>query len=57
MLSDLMILAEGEQWIASQWIALGGFIVVIGAVIFIGILTRYLNLWIQCVFTRADINI
>jgi uncharacterized protein YqfA (UPF0365 family) len=57
MLFDPMVLAEGEQWNAAQWITLGGFIVVVGAVIFIGILTRYLNLWIQCVFTRADINI
>ena len=57
MLSDLMILAEGEPWIAPQWIALGGFIVVVGALMLLWILGRYLNLWIQCVFTRADINL
>ena len=57
MLSDLTILAEGEPWIGPQWIALGGFIVVVGALMLFWILGRYLNLWIQCVFTRADINL
>jgi uncharacterized protein YqfA (UPF0365 family) len=56
MLSDL-ILAEGEQWIAPQWIVLGGLIVVVAAIAFLAILARYFTLWIQCVFTRADINI
>jgi uncharacterized protein YqfA (UPF0365 family) len=57
MLSDLMILAEGEPWIAPQWIALGGFIVVVVALMLFWILGRYFNLWVQCIFTRADINI
>jgi uncharacterized protein YqfA (UPF0365 family) len=56
-MSNLLLLAEGEPWIAPQWIALGGLIVVVGAVIFIAIVARYFNLWIQCIFTRADINI
>jgi uncharacterized protein YqfA (UPF0365 family) len=57
MRCDLMILAEGEQWIGPQWIALGGLIVVVGAIIFMAVLARYFSLWIQCIFTRADINI
>lgn len=54
---DLMIFAEGEPWIGQQWIALAGLIVVVGAIVFIAVLARYFNLWIQCIFTRADINL
>ena len=47
-----MILADGEQWII-----LGALVVIAGAIIFLAVLARYFNLWIQCIFTRADINI
>jgi uncharacterized protein YqfA (UPF0365 family) len=47
-----MLLAEGEPWIA-----LVGFVVIVAAVIFLSILASYFNLWIQCIFTRAEINI
>ena len=36
---------------------LAGLIVVVGAIVFMAVLARYFNLWIQCIFTRADINI
>ena len=32
-------------------------VVIAGAIIFLAVLARYFNLWIQCIFTRADINI
>src|SRR3984885_5885364 len=47
-----MLLAEGEQWIA-----LVSFAIVVGAVILLAIMAKYFNLWIQCIFTGAGINI
>jgi uncharacterized protein YqfA (UPF0365 family) len=47
-----MLLAEGEQWIA-----LLSFAIVVGAVILLAIMAKYFNLWIQCIFTGAGINI
>jgi uncharacterized protein YqfA (UPF0365 family) len=52
MRNDWLLIAQGEQWVA-----LGAIVVIVAAIVLIGILARYLNLWIQCIFTRADINI
>ena len=46
------LLAEGEQLIA-----LVSFVIVVGAVILLAIMAKYFNLWIQCIFTGAGINI
>jgi uncharacterized protein YqfA (UPF0365 family) len=53
----LLILADGGEWIAPQWIVLVGLVVAVGALLFLGVLARYFSLWMQCVFTRAEINI
>jgi uncharacterized protein YqfA (UPF0365 family) len=52
----LLILSDAEQSLG-PWIALAGLVVIVGAIVFLAILARYFNLWIQCIFTRADINI
>jgi uncharacterized protein YqfA (UPF0365 family) len=51
-----MILADLEQSLG-PWIMLGALLVIVAAIVFIAVLARYFNLWIQCIFTRADINI
>jgi uncharacterized protein YqfA (UPF0365 family) len=56
MFRDLLILADLEQSLG-PWIILAALVVIVGAIIFIAVLARYFNLWIQCIFTRADINI
>src|SRR5580704_7761191 len=56
MLRHLLILADLEQMFG-PWIILAALVVIVGAIIFIAVLARYFNLWIQCIFTRADINI
>lgn len=53
---ELLILSDVEQSLG-PWIALGGLVVVVMAIVFLAVLARYFNLWIQCIFTRADINI
>jgi uncharacterized protein YqfA (UPF0365 family) len=52
--TDVMLLADG---IDSSWVGLGGLVVVVAAIIFLVFAARYFTLWIQCIFTRADINI
>jgi uncharacterized protein YqfA (UPF0365 family) len=51
---DMRVLADIEPW---NWMLLASFIVIVGFVIFLGVMARYFSLWIQCIFTRADINI
>jgi uncharacterized protein YqfA (UPF0365 family) len=51
-----MILADLEQSLG-PWIMLGALLVIVAAIVFIAVLARYFNLWIQCIFTRAEINI
>jgi uncharacterized protein YqfA (UPF0365 family) len=53
----LMFLAENEPWIAPQLVFVIGFVLLIGGLIFMAVLARYFNLWIQCIFTRAEINV
>jgi uncharacterized protein YqfA (UPF0365 family) len=48
-----MLLADFEP----GWYGLGGLVVVVAAIIFLVFAARYFTLWIQCIFTRADINI
>jgi uncharacterized protein YqfA (UPF0365 family) len=57
MLRTLVILADGGDWIAPQWIVLVGIAVAIGAVVFLAVLARYFSLWMQCIFTRAEISL
>lgn len=49
-----MILADAEAW---PWVAFVALVVIVGLVVFLGILARYFSLWIQCIFTGAGINI
>jgi len=49
-----MILADAEAW---PWVAFVSLVVIVGLVVFLGILARYFSLWIQCIFTGAGINI
>jgi uncharacterized protein YqfA (UPF0365 family) len=56
MLKNPMILADLEQTLG-PWIMLGALLVIVAAIVAIAVLARYFNLWIQCIFTRADINI
>ena len=49
-----MLLADFEP---SSWFGVGGLVVVVAAIIFLVFAARYFTLWIQCIFTRADINI
>jgi len=53
----LLILADGGEWIPTQWIALGGLVVAVAALAVFAVLFRYFGLWMQCIFTRADIDI
>jgi uncharacterized protein YqfA (UPF0365 family) len=53
---ELLILSDAEQSL-SAWIVLVALVVIVGAIAFMAVLARYFNLWIQCIFTRADINI
>ena len=41
---------------ASGWYALVGFLLVLGLVAFL-IMLRYLNLWVRCIFTHANIGL
>jgi len=41
----------------SSLYGVGGLVVVVGAIIFLVFAARYFTLWVQCIFTRADINI
>jgi uncharacterized protein YqfA (UPF0365 family) len=53
---ELLILSDADQSL-SAWIILVALVVIVGAIAFMAVLARYFNLWIQCIFTRADINI
>src|SRR5579864_503693 len=46
-----LILAEGEVLI------LVGLVGLVLALVVLAVLGRYFTLWVQCIFTRADINI
>ncbi len=50
-MSRLLILAEGEVLI------LVGLVGLVFGLIVLAVLGRYFSLWIQCIFTRAEINV
>ncbi len=52
--SDVMLLADFDP---SSWFGVGGLVIVVAAIIFLVFAARYFTLWVQCIFTRADINI
>src|SRR3984885_10809791 len=49
-----MLLADFDP---SSWFGVGGLVIVVAAIIFMVFAARYFTLWVQCIFTRADINI
>src|SRR3984885_4062438 len=49
-----MLLADFDP---SSWFGVGGLVIVVAAIIFMWFAARYFTLWVQCIFTRADINI
>mgnify|MGYP002784780917 CR=1 FL=1 len=52
------LFADGLGWTDSRlWMAAVGIAVFVGGIIMLFVFLSFLNLWIQCVLTRADISI